>query len=265
MRWGQSDCDAKGAESHDVNVRRHSVTIQPFEIGKYEVTFDEYSAFVLDTDGVELPHDERWGRGSRPVINVSWDDAKAYAEWLSRVTGKPFRLPTEAEWEYAARAGTTTNYWWGDEVNQDGKVWANCYGCGSEWDGKRTAPVGSFPANGFGLHDMHGNVWEWTEDDWHDNYNGAPDDGRSWTDDPRGSYRVIRGGGWYLGARYCRSAFRSRRRARLPLRLRWLSPLQVRCPWPLSPWTLGNVFYHAPDGAPHLTRRPPKRSRRHAG
>ncbi len=171
FEMGESDCDAKDARSSSSSeCPRHSVTIQPFEIGKYEVTFEEYSVFVLDSVGFEVPSDQNWGRGSRPVINVSWDDAKAYAEWLSRVTGKPFRLPTEAEWEYAARAGTTTNYWWGDDVNQDGKVWANCSDCGSEWGGKKTAPVGSFPANGFGLHDMHGNVWEWTEDDWHDNY-----------------------------------------------------------------------------------------------
>jgi formylglycine-generating enzyme required for sulfatase activity len=142
------------------------------------------------------------------VINVSWEEAKAYAVWLSKVTGKPFRLPTEAEWEYAARAKSTTRYWWGDNVNEGRKVWANCANCGSEWDNKKTAPVGSFPENGFGLHDMHGNVWEWVEDDWHDSYNKAPDDGSAWVDEPRGSDRVLRGGGWGNDARLCRSAVR---------------------------------------------------------
>ena len=109
-----------------------------------------------------------WGRKTRPVINVSWNEAKAYAEWLTEVTGQSFRLPTEAEWEYAARAGSETHYWWGDDIRQDGRVWANCSDCGSEWGGERTMTVGSFAANPFGLHDMHGNVWEWVEDDWHD-------------------------------------------------------------------------------------------------
>jgi formylglycine-generating enzyme required for sulfatase activity len=98
------------------------------------------------------------------VINVSWDDAKRYVEWLSRISGKEYRLLTETEWEYAAGAGTTTQYWWGDGFKRDGKAMANCDGCGSEWDGKQTAPVGMFPANAFGLYDMNGNVWQWVED-----------------------------------------------------------------------------------------------------
>jgi formylglycine-generating enzyme required for sulfatase activity len=97
--------------------------------------------------GRELPHDRGWGRGERPVIYVSWEDAVAYAEWLSVQTGQDYRLPTEAEWECAARAGTNSRYWWGDEVDEDGKVWANCDGCGSQWDDKKTAPVGSFDPN----------------------------------------------------------------------------------------------------------------------
>ena len=106
--------------------------------------------------------DSGWGRGRRPVIDVTWDDAQTYVAWLSKITGKPYRLLTEAEYEYAARAGTETAYPWGDEIG-DGTM-ANCDGCGSQWDNKQTAPVGSFAANGFGLYDMVGNVWEWTED-----------------------------------------------------------------------------------------------------
>jgi formylglycine-generating enzyme required for sulfatase activity len=203
---GSSDCTS---ESQGSGCPRHWVSVAPFWMGKYEVTFDEYSAFVLDSVGFEVPLDQNWGRDFRPVIYVSWEDAQAYTKWLAKVTGKPFRLPSEAEWEYAARAGTTTNCWWGDDIRQDGKVWANCAECGSEWDGKKTAPVGSFPASAFGLQDMIGNVWEWTEDDYHADYSGAPNNGLAWIDDPRGSYRVVRGGSWFLEARYCRSAIRN--------------------------------------------------------
>jgi formylglycine-generating enzyme required for sulfatase activity len=150
----------------------HQVVIaEPFRMGKYEVTFAEYDVYVFaarmegkeEHKDIHLPGSQGWGRGCRPVINVSWEDAVAYAKWLSEQTGKRYRLPTEAEWGYAARAGSTTRFWWGDEVQQDGKVWANCLGCGSDW-GLRTAPVGSFPANPFGLYDMAGNVDEWVED-----------------------------------------------------------------------------------------------------
>ena len=207
FQMGSNDCTPN---SKSDECPQHPVTIQPFWMGKYEVTFDEYSAFLLNTDRFELPHDQNWGRGTRPVINVSWDEAKAYAEWLAEVTKQPFRLPTEAEWEYAARAGSKTHYWWGDDIRQDGKVWANCADCGDEGTGKRTMPVGAFPANPFGLYDMHGNVWEWVEDDWHDTYDTAPDDGQGWIDDPRGTLRVVRGGCWFNVAQDCRSATRSR-------------------------------------------------------
>ena len=122
------------------------------------------------------------------------------------MTGQTYRLLSEAEWEYAARAGSTTAYPWGDDV---GKNNANCYGCGSEWDGKRPAPAGSFAANAFGLHDMNGNVWEWTEDSWHSDYQGAPQDGSAWQGgDP--SLRVLRGGSWLFIPRYLHSASRFR-------------------------------------------------------
>ena len=183
---------------------------QPFAVGKYEVTFAEWDACVADGGcGGHRPEDSGWGRGRRPVINVSWDDAKAYVRWLNRKTGKQYRLPSEAEWEYAARAGTTTRYNWGDDI---GRNRANCANCGSRWDLKQTAPVGSFAANPFGLHDVHGNVWEWVEDCRSGNYKGAPTDASAWTDGDCSS-RVLRGGSWFDGPRNLRSADRIRFRA----------------------------------------------------
>ncbi|MEW8338493.1 MAG: SUMF1/EgtB/PvdO family nonheme iron enzyme [Candidatus Thiodiazotropha taylori] len=200
----------KDSEADNDEQPPHRVEIKPFYLGKYEVTFAEYMAFA-DTTGCELPGDEDWGRDRRPVINVSWEDAVAYVEWLSQQTGKHYRLPTEAEWEYAARAGSTTKYSWGDVINQDGKVWANCYDCGSQWDGEQTAPVDSFAANAFGLYDMVGNVWEWTQDCWHDDYRNAPSDGSAWLESKQGNCnaRVIRGGAWGSIPRVLRSASRN--------------------------------------------------------
>jgi formylglycine-generating enzyme required for sulfatase activity len=139
------------------------------------------------------------------VINVNWDDAQQYVAWLSRRTGKSYRLLSAAEWEYAARAGSDKAYSWGDEI---GKGNANCNGCGSQWDFKQTAPVGSFAANAFGLHDMHGNVFEWTQDCNHLNYSGAPEDGSAWITGGDCAGRVVRGGSWYLTPEYLRSAAR---------------------------------------------------------
>ncbi len=199
-----------GSNENSDEKPRHRVTIsKPFAVGKYEVTFAEWDACVAAGGcGGHLPGDEGWGRGRRPVINVSWNDAKAYVRWLSRKTGKQYRLLSEAEWEYAARAGTTTRYSWGDDIGQNR---ANCDGCGSLWDHKRTAPVGSFPANPFGLHDVHGNVWEWVEDCDNKNYRGALSDGSAWL---RGncSSRVQRGGSWVFVPRLLRSTYRDRSR-----------------------------------------------------
>jgi formylglycine-generating enzyme required for sulfatase activity len=172
---------------------RHRVTIAaPFAVGQFEVTFDEWDACVADRgcNGYK-PRDLGWGRGRRPVIHVSWEEAKAYVAWLVKTTGKPYRLLSEAEHEYATRAGTTTTFPWGNTVGTNN---ANCNGCNSQWV-KRTAPVGSFTANQFGLYDMVGNVWEWTEDC--DNYwdDVVPSDGSAWTDG-RCSSRVLRGGAW---------------------------------------------------------------------
>ncbi len=182
--------------------QREVVISKSFLMGKYEVTFDEYEVFfrVTNYKGSLLPHNEGWGRGRRPIINVSWEDAQKYVHWLREKTNKNYRLPSEAEWEYAARAGTKTTYWWGNEMNQDskGNARANCGNCGSQWDNKQTAPVGSFAPNPFGLYDMLGNVWEWVQDCWHDNYLGAPTDGSAWG--LESSYhcgkRVLRGGSW---------------------------------------------------------------------
>lgn len=190
-------------------VLQHEVTIsQPFAVGKHEVTFAEWDTCVSagGCDGYR-PDDKGWGRGSRPVIHVTWNEARSYVAWLSRKTGKEYRLLTEAEWEYAARAKTRTRYSWGDSV---GRNRANCRGCGSRWDGRETAPAGSFAANGFGLHDMSGNVSEWVEDCWHNDYAGAPSDGSAWVAGGDCGQRVLRGGSWSNIPWFLRSAIRLR-------------------------------------------------------
>ena len=185
---------------------QHRVTIaNPIAVGRFAVTFEEWDACVADggCNGYK-PDDSAWGRGRRPVIRVSWDDAKTYVAWLSGKAGKPYRLLSEAEFEYAVRAGAGSAYPWGDDI---GKGNANCKSCGSEWDDDQTAPVGSFAANAFGLYDMAGNVWEWVEDCYQGSYNGAPADGSAWAaGDCAG--RVVRGGAWDGDPRYLRSASR---------------------------------------------------------
>jgi formylglycine-generating enzyme required for sulfatase activity len=185
---------------HEVHIARR------FAISKYEITFDEYDEFAKAT-GRKLPDDEGWGRGRQPVIHVSWNDAVAYAAWLSQQADTRYRLPTEAEWEYVARAGTETTYWWGNEVQQG---LANCIGCGSRWDGKQAAPVGSFKPNPFGLYDTSGNVSEWVQDCRHDTYQGAPVDGLAWEEKDGGDcgVRGIRGGMWLRAHDYVRSSSR---------------------------------------------------------
>ena len=183
----------------------HRVTIaKPFAIGRYEVTFNEWDRCV-DAGGCKhRPDDRGWGRGDRPVINVGWSDAKAYLAWLSEKTGQAYRLPSEAEWEYAARAGTTTQFWWGGELGTGN---ANCRDCGG--GGRQTTPVGSFKPSPFGLHDTAGNVAEWVEDCWNDNYRGAPSNGSAWTAG-QCRLRVLRGGAFDSQARYLRSSSRFR-------------------------------------------------------
>ena len=193
-----------GIDCDDDEKPVHEVRIDSFALSKYEVTFEEYDRFT-DATGREQAIDvDDWGRGRHPVIRISWYDASAYAAWLSSQTGKRYRLPTEAEWEYAARAGTETAYSWGNDI---GVNRANCDGCGSRWDDKQTTPVGSFRANRWGLHDMHGNVPEWVQDCWNDNYRGAPTDGSAW-ESGNCDWRVYRGCSWPYGPRNLRSADR---------------------------------------------------------
>jgi formylglycine-generating enzyme required for sulfatase activity len=179
---------------------QHPVTIaRGFAAGKYEVTFAEWDACVADGGcGVYRPDDNGWGRGNHPVIDVSWDDAKSYVTWLSRKTGKQYRLLSESEWEYAARARTATSYYWGNTAEATYAKYGSSDG---------TAAVGSYRPNSFGLYDMLGNVWEWTEDCYHASYSGAPGDGSAWTSADC-SQRVLRGGSWSYNPNNLRSAYR---------------------------------------------------------
>jgi formylglycine-generating enzyme required for sulfatase activity len=168
---------------------QHKVAItKPFAVGRFPVTFEEWDAAGLPYK----PGDEGWGRGRRPVINVCWADAKAYVAWLSKKTGKDYRLLSEAEWEYCCRAGTTTSSHFGDEISTSQ---AQFSGRGKYGLAGRTVEVGSFQPNEFGLYDMHGNVEEWCEDNWHEGYEGAPNDGSVWQGG-NPSLRVLRGGSW---------------------------------------------------------------------
>ena len=207
--WEKDREDGEGP-MHDVIIGR------PVAVGMYEVTFTEWDACRREGGCSHDPPDQGWGRANRPVINVSWEDAQEYVRWLSRKTGKRYRLPSESEWEYAARGGTTTRYHWGDEIGRNG---ANCAGCGSRWDGARSSPAGSFSPNPFGLYDVHGNVWEWVEDCWHDDYEGAPSNGGVWTGKGDCSRRVLRGGSFFTSPALLRSAYRSQDPSRSRLKL----------------------------------------------
>lgn len=200
---------------------QHQVTIKKaFAVAVTPVTFDQWDACV-NAGGCNgyWASDQEWGRGKRPAINVSWDDAQRYLRWLNaRAKGLktppgdvareeeagPYRLLTEAEWEYAARGGTAASYYWG-ETHGVGN--ANCDGCGSQWDNKETAPVGSFPPNQFGLYDMAGNSLQWVQDCYHDTYARAPADGSAWVGGECRA-RVMRGGSWYNSPYYLRAANR---------------------------------------------------------
>lgn len=183
----------------------------PFAIGRTEVTYEQYDYYVWQIQHtaqapsypIGAPNDN--GRGERAVVNVSWNDANGYLRWLSERSGAIFRLPTEVEWEYAARAGTTTAYWWGEDP---GTGRANCRNCGSAWDGKLVAPVGSFEPNGGGLHDTAGNVWEWTCSEWQTRFDGS----QARCADPaeQTGSRSVRGGSWYRETGWLRSSARYR-------------------------------------------------------
>lgn len=198
--------ESEAGRSTDEGPQRQVTIRQPIAVGKYEVTFDEWDACVAAGGCKQNPGDEGWGRGRRPVINVSWHDAKAYVAWLSKRTGKSYRLLTEAEWEYSARAGTTTRYAFGNTITKSQAQFSE----GTLGSAGKTVEAGSFKPNAFGLHDMHGNVWEWTEDHWHENYEGAPLDGTAWTKDGDASRLVLRGGSWVITPRDLRSATRFR-------------------------------------------------------
>jgi formylglycine-generating enzyme required for sulfatase activity len=180
----------------------HAVTIgYKFAVGKFEVTFDEWDACVAEGSCFgRRPDDEDWGRGRRPAINVSWEDAKNYVHWLSFETGQVYRLLSEAEWEYVARAGTTTAYNTGSGISKGQ----------ARYQSRGTVRVGSYSPNAFGLYDVHGNVFEWAEDCWHDSYHGAPGDGGAWTTGGDCDERVLRGGSWSNRPRNLRSADRAR-------------------------------------------------------
>jgi len=193
----------------------HEVTIgYEFGVGQYQVTFEEYDRFCEATKRqkpsskgglANLIGFNDWGRNKRPVINIEWHDAKAYCDWLSEQSGKKYRLLSEAEWEYACRAGSTGEYCFGDDMNQLGN-----YGWYDKNSGGQTHPVGEKKANNFGLYDMHGNVWEWCKDVWHENYNGAPADGSAWMVGGDSNKHLLRGGSWYFNSIYSRCANRDR-------------------------------------------------------
>jgi formylglycine-generating enzyme required for sulfatase activity len=227
---GSTPSDISEHHAFDTETPQHNVMIaQRFAIGKYEVTFAEWDACFQDSGcrGYR-PSDEGWGRANMPVMNVSWDDAKLYVRWLSQKTGKIYRLPSEAEWEYAARAGSSTKFYFGNDSKSLCKyanvadeaasqkvrgptgfnTWQICN------DGHfHTAPVGSFVPNKFGLYDMLGNVGEWVEDVWHPNYNGAPSDGSAWLTGGDSQTRIARGGSYYNLEDGVRSAVRLNYRA----------------------------------------------------
>jgi formylglycine-generating enzyme required for sulfatase activity/serine/threonine protein phosphatase PrpC len=184
---------------------KHAVTVAPFAITRHEVTFAEYDRFARAT-GRRLPASGELDREDHPVTGISWDDALAYTQWLSRETGKRYRLASEAEWEYAARGGTYTFYWWGNEV---GKGNAHCFDCKSGLHPRQPARVGYFRPNPYGLHDTAGNVAEWVHDCYHPSYAGAPQDGSVWEGGDCG-HRVVRGGSFSSPASALRSASRDR-------------------------------------------------------
>ena len=221
----------------------HTVTIKPFALGKYEVRVAEYMACVAESAcrdpewreaggehhietgrGVTYKSIKPWIIGDdQPVVGVSWDDAVAYANYLAKKTGKPYRLPSEAEWEYAARAGTDTPFWWGSDPKRGDEVMGCCRGCGSELDAKGFFPVQSFKPNPWGLHNMNGNVWEWVQDYYCEAYDSAPSDGRARADkacpkvkegdvspDTPDGLRVFRGGSCFYEPRQMRASMRLR-------------------------------------------------------
>jgi formylglycine-generating enzyme required for sulfatase activity len=194
---------------------QHEVTIEPFFMGKYQVTQEQWR-FVAQLPQVnrELEQDPSYFKGdNRPVEQVSWEDAVEFCDRLSQYTGRTYRLPSEAEWEYACRAGTKTPFHFGDNITTDLVNYDGTYPYKSAPKGKyreQTTDVGTFPPNAFGLYDMHGNLDEWCLDDWHENYIDAPTDGSAWNSQSGSNTKLLRGGSWLYNARNCRSANRNR-------------------------------------------------------
>ena len=198
--------DLSGGGDADEQPVRSVAIARAFALARYETTFAEWDACAAAGACRGGVNDIGLGRDRRPVMLVTWQDAMGYVDWLSRLTGKPYRLPSEAEWEYAARAGSETRFPWGSEV---GRGRANCVDCGSGWDDERTAPVGSYPANAFGVHDMVGNMYEWVADCGRESYAGAPSDGSVHAHgDGACAWRMMRGGSWCSLARASRPANR---------------------------------------------------------
>jgi formylglycine-generating enzyme required for sulfatase activity len=194
-----------GSDSSDPSEKpaHHVALDDPFAIGKYEVTVEEWNACV-EAGACQRVGQYASPNPKAPIRDVSWDDAQQYLKWLSTSSGKPYRLPSEAEWEYAARGGTSTRYWWGDQMVTGN---ANCKDCGEPWRIEGPANAGSFAPNPNGLYDMNGSVWEWVADCWHNSFKDAPTDGKAW-DQPNCSVRVIRGGSWREPASYMVSSTR---------------------------------------------------------
>ena len=192
---------ASDAGRRESELPQHRITLpKAFSVGRLAVTFEEWDDCLADGGcNGHKPSSWGWERGRRPVINVAWTDAKAYLEWLSRKTGRPYRLLSEAEREYVTRAGTATPYWWGTSISNKQ----------ANYKAKETVSVDSFTPNRWGLYQVHGNVWEWTEDCWHGNYDGAPADGSAWFGGDCG-LRVARGGSWLSNPEDLRSASRDK-------------------------------------------------------
>ena len=203
---GSFSMGSQTGDADELPVREITIT-RPLAVGRFEVTFAEWDACFTAGGCKRMPNDYGWGRGRRPVVDVAWSDAsREYLSWLSKRTGKTYRFLSEAEWEYAARAGSKTSYSWGDKIG-DGK--ANCDGCGAPWDGDKTAPVGTFQPNAFGLYDMHGNVWEWTADCYRKDLAKTPAGGKAVSLQDC-ELRAIRGGSWLSEPPALRAANRDR-------------------------------------------------------
>ena len=199
--------DHSGRGNHNERPLTPIEISQPFAIGRYEVTFSDWQHYAEATS-TPMPDNEGWGLSAqRPVIHVSWHQAQAYSQWLSKVTGQRYRLPTEAEWEYAARAGSTSYYWWGEQLDSpETRPRAHCRGCAtSRLIQSKTERVGQFPANAFGLYDTAGNVWEWTASRFASPFDGSEQHSAGLLDQ---SPRVVRGSAWNSGPTYLRSSQR---------------------------------------------------------